>query len=83
MPSLSRLYCLPFSACLDDKTGNTDWVRMWPPVIPLDCCSVVTTYILTQKSHRIEPRVPEFEFALEHRRQCIAEFLQNPLLVRL
>ena len=50
---LSDLYCLPFSACSDDKTDNktdnTDWVRMCFPMSPFCGCLIISNFILAQK----------------------------------
>jgi hypothetical protein len=51
---LSDLYCLPFSACSDDKTDNktdnTDWVRMYLPTALFVRCLIALYYILPHGS---------------------------------
>src|SRR6185437_4920981 len=45
---LSRLCCLPFSACSDTKTDNRDRVKMCPPRFPFCRRLIISNYILAQ-----------------------------------
>ena len=58
---LSRLCCLPFSACSDDKTDNktdnTDSVRIWvPTALLIGCLIALGTFYRTERAREFEGR---------------------------